>query len=113
MDVVGGGEELEVLLDDHVVVGAHEVGDVTHDGADLAILIADDLAVDPGLSPCGLEKGGENLNRGGLARAVGADEAKAVARLDDEVEVVERGEFAVFLGQVDGFDHRQDRKSVV
>ncbi len=56
VDVVAGGEELEVLGDDHVFVGAHEVGDVTDEGADHAVLVADGEAVDHGLSEVGLRR---------------------------------------------------------
>ena len=94
-----------VLLHDHVFVGAEVVGDVPDEGADLARLVADDVIADAGLAPRGLEERGEDLNGGALAGAVGADEAEAVALVDLEVEVGQRDERAVALGQVDCFDH--------
>ncbi len=105
VDVVGGREELQVFVDDHVLVRAHEVGDISDERADLAVLVADGEPVDLGLAGRGLEEGGEDLDGGGFARAVGADEAEAVALVDGEVQGVERDEVVVALGQVDRFDH--------
>ena len=52
-----------------------------------------------------MEQRREDLDRRGFARAVGADEAEAVARLDLEVQIRQRHERAVALGEVDGFDN--------
>src|SRR5690606_19068620 len=70
---------------------------------------ADGQAVDAGLAPGGLEQRGEDLDGRGLAGAVGPDESEAVALLDLEVEVRQRHQLAVTLGQVDGVDHRHER----
>jgi hypothetical protein len=40
------------------------------------------------------EQAGEHLDGGGLAGAVGAEEAEELAGLDDEIEVVDGGEAA-------------------
>ena len=106
VDAVAAREELQVLTDEHVVVGAHEVRHVADDRPDQVVLVADGLAVDAGLAPAGLEQRRENLDRRGLARAVGADEAEALALLDGEVQVVQRHEVAVLPGEVDRLDHR-------
>ena len=82
VDVVGGGEEFEVFLHDHVFVGAEGIGHVADERADFPDLIPDDVVADAGLAPGGLEKRGEDFDGGGFARAVGADEAEAVAILN-------------------------------
>ncbi len=105
VDVVGGSEELQILLHDHVFVGAHEVGDVADARANFAVLVADHLAINARFAPGGLEQGRQHLDRGRLARAVGTDEAVAVAFFDGQIQVVERGQLTVLLGEVDGLDH--------
>ena len=54
----------------------------------------------------GLELGGQQPQEGGLAGAVGPDEADDVARADDEVEPREEGPGAVAGGEVGGLQGR-------
>src|SRR5439155_13095820 len=70
-----------------------------------ARLVADHQVRDARFAPRRLEQRGEDLDGGGLAGAVGADEAEAVALVDLEVEVRQRDQRAVALGEVDGLDY--------
>ena len=103
VDVVGGGEEFEVFLHDHVFVSAEVVGDEADEGADGSGLIADDVIADARFAPGGLEERGEDFDGGGFAGAVGADETEAISLIDLEIEIGEGNEGSVSLGEVDGF----------
>ncbi|OPZ04886.1 MAG: hypothetical protein BWZ08_02600 [candidate division BRC1 bacterium ADurb.BinA292] len=70
-----------------------EAGILRHQ-ADAQVLAPGDLAGVGGLEP------GENAQQGGLARAVGADDADAVALVDAEGEIGEQGFGAVAFGQI-------------
>src|SRR5262249_12638280 len=84
-----------------------EVGHVAHDPADLLGVVVDRVAADRGLAPGGVEQGGQDAHGGGLAGAVGADEAVDVALLQLEAEPVEGVQLAVHLGQLAGLDHER------
>ena len=90
VDVVRRREELQVLLDDHVLVRAEEVRHVADQRADLAALVAHHVIADPRLAPGRLEQGGQDADGRGLARPVGPDEAEALPVLDLQIEVVQR-----------------------
>ena len=50
------------------------------------------------------EKRCEDAQRGGFARAIGADEAEEVAAIDGQVQRTQRGHRAVSARQTDGMD---------
>ena len=87
-NVVTGGEEVEIFPHFHVVVDAEEVGHVADGAAHGARVVGDRMPGDPCFAAGGLEQGGQNAHGGGFARPVGPNEAKHVAFLDGEVEVV-------------------------
>ena len=62
-------------------------------------------AEDPGLAAVGLGEADEHPHRGGLAGAVGAEEARDGARLAAEGDVRDDGAPAELLGESVGFDH--------
>ena len=99
-------KELQVLVDQHVVVRAHEVRYKSDDRANQWVLVADGLSVNPRFAPRGLQKRRQNLDGGGLAGAVGTDEPAARAFIDLQVEVVQCDQVTVLLGEVDRLDHR-------
>ena len=105
VDPIGGREELQVFDHPHVVVDAENVGHVADRPTDLAGMRVDRVAADVGLSPCRGEERGEDADRGRLSGAVGPDEAEKIPLFKFQVERLEGVEVAIFLGQVDCFDH--------
>src|SRR4028119_365108 len=77
--------------------------------ADRAARVAGDVVAESGLAPGGLEQGGQDLDGRALAGAVGADEAEAVALVDLQVQVGQRHERAVALGEVYRLNHSGHR----
>ena len=103
-NLVTRAEEIQVLRHFHVLVHAEEIRHVTDDMAHGVGVAHDIVAEDLGRAGGGREKRGEDAQRGGLARAVGADEAEEIAAVDGQVERTERGHGAVRAGQADGVD---------
>ena len=62
------------------------------------------LPEQPGFALARRQQAGEHLHGGGLAAAVGAEEAENLAAVDAEVDVVDRREIAEAHGQVARFD---------
>ena len=60
--------------------------------------IADALAPEQDLACAGLHKGGNQLEQGGLARAVGADDREDFALLDREADLVHGHQAAITFG---------------
>ena len=81
-DFVAGAKEVEVFGDFHVFVDAKEVGHVADEVADGVGVAGDVVAEYLGAAFAGGKEGGENAQCGGLAGAVGADEAEEVALMD-------------------------------
>src|SRR5262249_11887200 len=65
----------------------------------------DGVAVDRRLPAGGLEQRGEEADGGGLAGAVGADEAEDVALLDIQVEMIDGHELLVPFNKSADLDH--------
>jgi hypothetical protein len=111
----GGGVETVHAADEAKVFGggeAAEEGEAFGDDADLAFdfdgvgdgVEAEDLDAAGG----GGEEAGEHLDGGGLAGAVGAEEAEELTGGDGEVDVLDGGEVAEAAGEAggdDGWDH--------
>ena len=63
------------------------------------------MAVDDPVAAGGLQQRGQKADRGALARPVGSDEAEHLARLDLQIQAIDREQVAVMFGEVDEFDH--------
>ena len=63
-------------------------------------------AVDQNTAPGGLIDAGEQVEDGGLARAVGADEAGNLGWADGDIEVIHGGQSAEVNAQVPDVQHR-------
>ena len=61
-------------------------------------------ALEPDRAGVGAVDAGDDVEQRGLARAVGADEAQDLAPLDREIDPVERGHAAEFLGEPAHFE---------
>ena len=72
--------------------------------ADSVGIAHDIVAEDERLPGTGREEGGENAERGGLARAVRPDEAEEIALVDGEIERVQRDHAAVTAGEAEGLN---------
>ena len=107
----GAGDPVELALDDEVLAAGRVHVD--------AVLLADDadrvadahglgehvVAGDAGAARVGGGEGGEDADGRGLARPVGAEQAEDGARLDLEVEAVERTDVArIGLDEAVGLD---------
>jgi hypothetical protein len=101
--------ELEVVGDGEVREDAASLRHVRHAfaGDDVRLHAADVLAVERDLALARLEQARDRAERGGLARAVRADEGDDLALLDVEVDAVQRGDGAVADFEV---ADREDRR---
>src|SRR5439155_14885702 len=104
VQAVGAGEEVEVFVDRNVAVVGQRVGDVTDEAVGLLRLLDDADAVDVGVAGGGLLEGGEDAHGGGLAGAVGADEAEDLAGGEGERDVAHGAGGAVVLAEVVDLD---------
>ncbi len=100
-DAVRERDERQVLPDREVVVEHRRVGNERQRGASrlgvrLAVRI---VAADPHRALGRLQQPRDRPDRGGLPRAVGADQRHALAALELEVEMGEADEAAVVAGQ--------------
>jgi hypothetical protein len=98
MKIFGRGE---------IVVGAEVVGHVADFAAHFMGLANDVVPADAHRARGGPQQRGEHLNGAGLARAVGADEAKDGAARDVERDAVDRFGFAVAHDEVVDGDERR------
>ena len=103
-DAVTRGEKVEVLRDFHVFVHAEEIRHVAKDAPNLIRLADDVVAKDARGAGRGREKSREDAQRCSFAGAVRADEAKQVAAVYGEVELVQCGEGSVVPREAEGFD---------
>ena len=72
-DVVQLGENQQILIAVQVAVGGDQLGHVADEPAHLGGLVDDVEAGHPGVPGGGGQQGGEHLDGGGLAGAVGAE----------------------------------------
>ena len=93
------GRVAQVLATGHVAVEADAVGHVADAALDLERAARRVEPDDPGLPGGRLGQAEEHEDRRRLARAVLAEQAEDLAGADLEVEVVDRDEVAVALGQ--------------
>ena len=106
-DFVARAEEIQVLGHLHVLIDAEKIGHVADDMAHGVGLAHHVVAEDSGGAGGGRQEGGQDAQGGGLARAVGADEAEQIALVDGQVEGIERGDVAKDAGQADGGHGRE------
>ena len=104
--------EVQQLADEHEVLGAGEVlvdrgvlAGQADGAADLVRLGGDVVPADQGGAGVGLQQGGENADRGGLAGAVRAEDAEDGAFAGGEVDPVEGLGGAEALPEPLGLDH--------
>ena len=76
---VAGPEEIQVFGHLHVLIDAEKVGHVTDDVPHGVGLADDIVAQDSGGAGGGRQEGGQDAQGGGLAGAIGADEAEEIA----------------------------------
>ena len=97
--------QAQVLTAGRLPVDAGLLGDDADRAADGVGLVDDVVGGDRGCALIGPRERGEDLDRGGLARAVGPEQPEHRAGLHREVEPVERTDVAgVRLAQSPGFD---------
>lgn len=108
LDAVCRGEELQVLDDGHVIIYAEEVRHVAHQSPNLFGVGVDRVVTDVGFSVRRCQQRGDDAHRGGLARAVGTDEAEEVPLLQFQVDPADGVHVAIFFRQVDSSDHVSD-----
>ena len=103
-DTEDGSEEIQVLMDPHVVVRTELVGHITDELLDFRGVLA---AID---SSDGCRTGGrfgkpdEDYDRCCFAGSVGSDKPQDLASLHMELKIVQGGESTVGFGQVFGFN---------
>ena len=103
-EAVETGRVAQVLATGQPAVEAHRVGQVADPALDQARLALRVEAHHPGLAARRLGQAEEHQDRRRLAGAVLAEQAEDLAPADDQVEVVDRGERPVALGQPTGPD---------
>src|SRR5262249_50456224 len=105
-EAVDAGEEVEVLAGAEVAVERELLGHVAEPGAGRPAGPGEGRAGDPRGTLRWLQQAAEHLERRGLPRAVGAEQAEDLAATDTEADVVGGRERAEPLRQVAGLDHR-------
>src|SRR5262249_58126978 len=105
LDAVDAGREAEVWEHGHVVVEWRVLRQIADAAPDLRGLLEDVEAAHAHGARGGWEKAGYDAQGGGLACAVGAEEAQDLSRARREREILDRCEVAVPFAQVRDFDH--------
>ena len=103
-DAVEVGVEAEVLLAGEVGVQGGVLEDQADVPSDLVPVLDDVIARDPGGPRGGVREGAQDLDRGGLARAVRAEETEGLPGRHGEVDAAHRLDLAVPLDQVGDLD---------
>ncbi|MCY1417919.1 hypothetical protein D9M71_334650 [compost metagenome] len=108
-DFLGGqveqpGVQVEVLQHRQLAVQGERLGHVADTPARRHVMGVHRLAEQRAAALAGRQQAGEHLHGGGLAAAVGAEEAEDFPALDAEADVVHRDEIAEAAGQVVGLD---------
>src|SRR5262249_52017105 len=96
---VDAGEEIEVLLDREVVVERELLGHVAELLPDVLRTQLTDLARQSHLARARRQQAAEHLDRGGLARPVGAEQSVDLAVAHLEIDALDRDEVAECLAQ--------------
>ena len=97
VDAVEAAEIFDHFLGGEAGVKGGGGGKKADVGADFFGFLNDVVAANDGGAVSGLEDGGEHAERGGLARAVGAEQAVNLAGLAGEGDVVHGADFAAFF----------------
>ncbi len=97
-DVLGGGEELQILVGAQTLVNAEEVGHVTHVATYRQRVALGIEATDAYLAPVARQQRSDDQHRRGLAGPVGSDEAHDGPLRNLEVCLVERLDSPVAFG---------------
>ncbi|MNT37210.1 hypothetical protein D3C72_1733370 [compost metagenome] len=106
VQVLDGGEEFQVFVHRQVLVE----GELLRHVADAPLQgfgVVGDLAAEHfDLAGAGQQQAAEHADGGGLAAAIGAEEAEHLGAVDVQVQPVDGGELAEALGQAACADHR-------
>ena len=105
-EVEDAGVEVEVLTDRELAVEGERLRHVADALARGQVVGVHGIAEELGLAFGGGQEASQHLHRGGLAAAVGAEEAEDLAAADGEAHAVHGGEAAEPLGEVGGLDGR-------
>ena len=100
------GVQVQVLAHRQLAIEREGLRHVADAAAALQIRGVHRLAEQPRLAGAGGQEAGQHLHRGGLAAAVGPQEAEDLAAADAEADVRHRGEIAETAGQADRLDGR-------
>src|SRR5579863_2190841 len=97
--------KLEILAAGQMRIKMRRFGDVAEPALVLDELALNAAAVKENLAARGLKQGGDDVDGSALAGAVGTQVAEDLVRLDGEIDVVDRGDGGVALGQPAGLEH--------
>ena len=103
-------EEAEVLFHGQLGVRALALGDEADDAAEARFVAGDAEARDLGRAARGAEDAGEDVEEGGLARAVGAQEGDDLAGGHVQRDALERVPLAVVAREVPGAEHSAGKR---
>src|SRR6266542_6518911 len=106
-------EEHEVVPGGLPFVEAGLLGEDAHGGADLRVVLAQDVTCHLGAPGRGRDEGTQEAQSGGLSRAVRTQEAEDLAFPYLEIEAVDGGERAESLRQLFGADDGLHRSSLL
>ena len=107
--LINAGDEIQVLPDGEIIEQARFVGEKRELFFGGNRVTNDVMAADANRSARGRNDAGKTAQRGGLARAVRADQADDFAGLDGKRQIVHGGEFAVKLGEAFNLNHALER----
>src|SRR5262249_49018827 len=113
--LVDAGKEIEVLVDREIVVERKLLGHVAELLPDVLRTQLADLACQSHLARAGRQQATEHLDRGGLARTVGAEQSEDLAVAHLEIDALDRDEVAECLAQAARADRHRitDRLATV
>jgi len=104
IQAVHAADEAEVLAGGEAAEQGHALGDDPDLALQLGGVLGQVGAQYADLAAGGCEQAGEHLDGGGLAGAVGAEEAEELARVDGEVDVIDGGEIPEAARERGGLD---------
>jgi hypothetical protein len=94
------GIERHVFVDGEIDVEAEALGHVADGVFDGLGILGHVMARDPGLALARIEQTAQHPQRGGLARAIGADQSEDLAAGDLQIQAIDRGQRVEAPGEV-------------
>src|SRR6185436_2860668 len=98
-------DELQKFSAAQFFINERPIGNKAGDGFCLLRRRNHVVAVEQNLTRCGFQYAHHDPDRRRLARAVGTEKAEDFARRHHEIEIVDGGELAIVLGEVDELNH--------